>query len=86
MRIATISSKRQITLAKSLLEKYHLFPSDKIIIEEKKVGLILKPLKESIVSGTFGALSEHIPQSKKNLSYDYIIKETKRIIGQRLKK
>lgn len=83
MRIATISSKRQVTLAKSLLEKYALYPSNKVILEEKEGGLMLKPMKESIVAATFGSLSRYVPKVKKGLSYSQIIKNTKKIVSRK---
>lgn len=84
MRIATISSKRQITLAQSLLEKYQLYPLNKVFIEETKEGLIMKPLKKSIIEETFGFFSSYIDKDKKGLSCKKIIKETKKLISKKL--
>lgn len=86
MRIATISSKRQITLAQSLLEKYQLHPLSKVFIEETKEGLIMKPLKKNIIEETFGLFSSYIDKDKKGLSYKKIIKETKNLISKKMAK
>lgn len=86
MRIATISSKRQITLAQSLLEKYQLYPSSKVFIEEKKEGLMVKPIRKNVIEETFGLFSSYITKDKKGLSYKKIIKETKKLIAKKLTK
>lgn len=55
MRITTISSKRQVTLSKSLLEKYNIYPLSRISIEENDKGLTLRPFKKSVIEATLRA-------------------------------
>lgn len=74
MKIVTISSKRQITLPKSLMEVLGLEPNDQAIVRHEDKRLIFEPMKKSIVEQTAGSLYKHIIPSKRGVSMETIMK------------
>lgn len=84
MRIVTLSSKRQITLPVYMLNSLGIEPRSKILIEEGKENITLKPLKRSIIDEVAGSLSKFVPASKKGKFFSEIMEETKRIVAKQL--
>ena len=64
MKLVTISSKRQITIPKDLLESLGLEAGDKAVLQRQKAYLSVKPVGKSIVEQTAGSLSKYIHPSK----------------------
>ena len=58
MSIAKISSKNQITIPKDVLEALRLKSGRRIIIERRKEGILLRPLKRSIAEEYYGYAKE----------------------------
>ena len=83
-KIATISSKRQVTLPRQLSSGIKIMPREKVLMEESEEGLIIKPLKRSIVEELAGSLAPFIPPSKRGVPFDKIMEETKRIVAKKL--
>lgn len=84
--ISTVSSKRQITLSKDLLDNLNIAPKQKILIESGNGVAILKPLKSTIVKEIAGGLTKYVDSSKLGKSFDQILKETKKNVSRKLAK
>lgn len=76
MQMATISSKRQITLPKELLSQVGIRPGGKVLIEKDKRAIKLKPLKKSIVEQTYASLNKYVHPSKLGISVEEIAEQT----------
>lgn len=86
MRIVTVSSKRQITIPVQMLNSLGIEPNERILIEEGKESITLKPMGTSIVDEVAGSLSRFVPASKKGKPFSEIMEETKRIVAKKLAK
>lgn len=86
MPIVTISSKRQITLPKKLLDETGIKPKSKVIISKGKNSLYLQPAKTSIVDELGGSLRKYIHPSKLGKSVREIKKEVDEILTEQLAK
>lgn len=75
MQLATISSKRQITIPKDMLEHLGLSFYDKLLIEKGEKSLLLKPVKKYISDETSGSLRHLIDPKLLGLSDEEIKKE-----------
>jgi len=84
MNIATISSKNQITLPVELLLGLSLRPYDKVLVEQEKKTIVLKPISGSIVSELGGSLNKFTKAEKLGVSFEEIMKETKKKTAKRL--
>jgi bifunctional DNA-binding transcriptional regulator/antitoxin component of YhaV-PrlF toxin-antitoxin module len=84
MHIATISSKRQITLPKDMLEYLNLSFYGKVYIEKKNKTLTLTPIKKSIVEETAGSLYKFIPKDKLNVPFSVVRRETQKKVAEYL--
>jgi bifunctional DNA-binding transcriptional regulator/antitoxin component of YhaV-PrlF toxin-antitoxin module len=69
MHIATISSQRQLTLSRQLLEELGLSIKDKVYIEPYKEGLLVKPLDSSVVEEVAGSLVSKVDPAKKGVPF-----------------
>jgi AbrB family looped-hinge helix DNA binding protein len=72
--LATITSKRQLTIPVSLFKKAGLSKGDKVVIEEKEGNIILKPAL-SIVEKLADSVS--VPKHLKGVNVDKAIKIAK---------
>jgi len=86
MHIATISSKRQITLPKHLLESLGLEPKKKVLIERDKGTLRLRPVRKSVVEETAGSLKKYVHPSLLGKSVEEIDREAKKLYAEHLAK
>ena len=84
--ISTISSKRQITLSKDLLDDLNISPKQKILIESSNGVAILRPLKSTIVKEIAGGLTKYVDSSKLGKPFDQILRETKKNVSRKLAK
>lgn len=72
--IATITSKRQLTIPSELFKKTKLAKGDKVLIEEKDGKIILKPAT-LLVEELAGSIK--VPKKFRGLTEDEIIKKAK---------
>ena len=86
MQIVTISSKRQITLPKRMLDELDLKPKSKMIIVREKDTYRLKPIKRSIVDELGGSLKKFVDPSKLGKSIKEIDREDKKLYAEHLAK
>lgn len=84
MQVATISSKRQITLPKDLLVSFGIKPGAHVILQSQKEGVLVQPLRKSIVEEVAGSLASYIPSSKRNLPFSKIMEETRKKTAKKL--
>jgi len=84
MRLVTISSKRQITIPKDLLESLGLDVGQKAFIEKDRDKLSLRPVAVSVVEETAGSLNTFVPSSKLGASLEEIDRETRKIVSKSL--
>lgn len=84
MKIATISSKRQITLPKKLLEELGVEKKDKLLLKVVGDRLTAEPVKTSIVDETAGSLTNMVKKEKLNKPFNYILEETKRKVARKI--
>lgn len=86
MKIATISSKGQITLPSSLLKELQLQPKHKVIIRRAKNAIFIEPLQRSIVEETAGSLTHLVPPEKRGVSFKKIRAITQRLAAEEIMK
>ena len=55
-----------------------------MILESQKKGLLVSPLKKSIVEEVAGSLSQYIPSAKRNVPFTKIMEETKKAAAKKL--
>ena len=84
MRIASISSRRQISLSKDELEALGIPIYGKLLKKVESGRLILTPIKTSVVAETAGFLKNHIPLSKRGISFKKIRRKTQEIVAAEL--
>ncbi len=58
MSIVKISSKNQITIPKSILEALRLRSGKRVVIERRKEGVLLRPLKRGLAEEYYGYAKE----------------------------
>lgn len=86
MHIATISSKNQITLPAKLLAELQVKPKQKVLIENKKGILTVKPLKRSIVDEVAGSLTKYVDPKKLGRPWNEIMEETTKLAAKEIAK
>lgn len=86
MKIATISSKGQITIPKDMQILLNVKYGSKIMLYPNKNALVIKPLKKSIVEQTAGSLAYLVPEKKRGIPFSKIREETQKIVAQELVK
>ena len=74
-QLATITSKRQLTIPVSIFEKLALEDGERVMVAEEEGKIIIQPAK-ALIEELSGAVS--LPKRFKDLSIDKIIKKTKR--------
>lgn len=58
MQTAKISSKNQITLPVSILRAFHLGKGRRILIEPRREGVLIRPLKKTVAEDYYGYAKE----------------------------
>lgn len=84
MRIASISSRRQISLSKDELEALGIPIYGKLLKKVEAGRLILTPIKTSIVDQVGGSLLKYIPRSKRGVPFEEIRRRTQEIVAREL--
>ena len=87
MKIATVSSKGQITIPKDFLENIlNISYGSKVILDSDKDVLTIKPLKQSLVTQTAGSLKKFVNPELLNIPFAKAREETQRLAAAELKK
>lgn len=84
MKIATISSKGQITIPKDVQKMMNVTYGSKVMLYPDKDMLMVKPLRKSLVEQTAGSLAHLIPPEKRGIPWSKVIKETQKIVAKKL--
>ncbi len=84
MKIATISSKGQITIPKTMQKSINVTYGSKVMLYPDKGILKIKPLKRSITEQTAGSLAHLIPPEKRGIPWSIVIKETQKLAAREL--
>lgn len=84
MQIVTISSKNQITIPVELLRSFGLSPARKLLVEKEGTGIVLRPLRKTIVGETAGSLTSFVASAKFDKNWEKILGETKKKVSKRL--
>lgn len=79
MHIATISSKRQITIPKRMLDELDLKPKSKLLVTKHNGNLRLRPLRKSMVDELGGSLRKYVHPSLLGKSVEAIDREAKKL-------
>lgn len=74
-QLATITSKRQLTIPVRIFEKLALGEGERVVVAEEKGKIIIRPAK-NLVEELAGAIS--LPKRFKGLSLEKIIQKAKR--------
>lgn len=71
MHIATISSQRQITLPKALLDAMSLSSKDRVIVSQTSKGILLQPVNTDIAA-LAGSLKQYVQPSKLGVPFEEV--------------
>ena len=83
METSVLTSKGQLLIPKRLREKYGIKPGIKIIFEEGKNGLIVKPMDKNYFQQFLGKYKKSMPTKDEWLEYK---KEERRLEDNKLKR
>ncbi len=86
MKIATISSKGQITIPKAIQKSLKVAEGSKVMLYTEKDTLKIKPLRKSITEQTAGSLRKYIDPKKLGIPFAKVREETQRIVAEELAK
>lgn len=73
-QLATITSKRQLTIPVSIFEKLFLEKGTRVVVQEKKGRMIIQPVK-ALIKELSGSVA--LPKRFKGLSIEQMIKKAK---------
>ena len=89
METSTLTTKGQLLIPKRLREKYGIKPGIKIIFEEGKNGLTVKPMDKNYFQQFLGKYKNSLPTKEEWLKYkkeERILEENElKKIGKKLK-
>ena len=84
MKIATISSKGQITIPKDVQNILNITHGSKVILYPDKNVLMIKPLKTSIANQTAGSLKKFVNPKLLGVSFAKAREETQKLAATEL--
>ena len=84
MKIATISSKGQITIPRDMQKSLNVTYGSKVMVYSDKDTLVIKPMRKSITEQTAGSLAHLVPLEKRGIPWSTVIKETQRLAAKEL--
>lgn len=84
MKVVTVSSKRQVTIPKRLLNILNVEPGSKLVLKVQKDLLIAQPLGTSVVEQTAGSLTASVSRSRFGVPFPQALKKTKQIVAKDL--
>lgn len=86
MKIATISSKGQITIPKNIQRLLKITHGSKVMVYPKKNILMIKPLRNSLVEQTAGSLKRYADPKKLGIPFLKVREKTQKIVASELAK
>lgn len=86
MKLATISSKGQITIPKDVQKVLNITHGSKVMLYPNKNMLMIKPLKSSIVVQTAGSLKKYVHSNKVGIPFSEVRKKTQEMAAAELAK
>jgi len=84
MKITLLSSKGQITIPKEIQIALQIGHQSKLALYPQKGGLLVKPLRSSLVEQTAGSLRHLISKEKKGVPFEKVREETHKIVAKAL--
>lgn len=84
MKVATVSSKGQITIPKDIQNRLHMQTNSKVMLYPEQDFLVIKPLQQSIVDQTAGSLAQYVSPAKKGKLFADILHETQKATAKSL--
>ena len=78
IRIATLSSKNQITIPVDFLMALGASLQKKFLLESQNETIIMRPLKTSVVEQLAGSLTKYVSPDKLGVPFKTIMEETKK--------
>lgn len=84
MPIVKLSSQRQITIPKWMLELIGAKAHDKLVVKFEDNRLILELIKKDLVEELAGSLAHLVPPDKRNIPIEEAIKMAKDIAAQHI--
>lgn len=82
MKVATISSKGQITIPQDIQKLLNVTHGSKVVLYPDKKMLMIKPLKHSIVEQTAGSLRKYVHPAKLGKPFSVVREEAKNIAAK----
>lgn len=86
MKIATISSKGQLTIPKYVQDMMNITYGSKVMLYPDKDILLIKPLKNSLTQQTAGSLKKYSNPKKLGVPFSKVREETQKIAAKELAK
>ena len=86
MKMVTVSSKRQVTIPKRLLDALNLEPGNKLVLKVQKNSLIAQSLGSSVVEQTAGSLTAFVGRSRLGVPFSQALEKTKELVAKDLAK
>ena len=84
MVTATISSKSQVVLPKSILMGLGMSRGDKVMIYSDETEIRMKPIRGSVLDMVAGSIK--VPASKRGVPFDVVLAKTKKKVAKKLAK
>lgn len=84
MQIVKLSSKNQIALPVELVRQFALTSSQKLTIEPTAEGILVRPIKTTIVDQVAGSLSTFVPSHKRRIPFTKVRAHTQRVVAKKL--
>lgn len=84
MYTVTLSSQRQITLPKILLDMINVGKNEKLFLYVKNDSIVATPVGSSVVKSLSGSLEKFIPDDKKSATLKTIDKFTRKAAANKI--
>lgn len=84
MYTVTLSSQRQITVPKGLLDTIGFGKGGKLFLYVKNDNIVAIPIRDSIVKSLAGSLEKLIPDNKKAASLNTIDRLTRKAVAAKI--
>ena len=87
MKIATVSSKGQITIPKDILKNIlKITYGSKVLLDSSNNSLVIKPLKHSIADQTAGSLKKLVNPQLLNIPFTKVRERSQQLAAAELEK
>ena len=84
MHVATLSTQRQVTLPKFLLDLINVDVKAKLIITFSHGGLFIRPVEKSITDELAGSLARFISPEKRNVPFEEAQREAMKTVAEEI--